>query len=356
MIDLIFAVLCLIFAVLVAVMRKSYSYVPRHEIKRRAEDNDPLATSLYRGVAYGDTLNLLLASLLVLLSGVGTAILTHDLSLIVAIVLAVIIFGVVYIWLPARPVSRFGLRMTAHLTPVIAGTLNRTFPVLNRISSIVYKQPYGSNHTGVFERADLLSLISRQRSQADSRISPQELDRVENSLLFDDHVVGDLVQPVSAFKSLLANDVVGPILINELHVNSDGFALVRKIRDGPVVGTIAAEDVSIKSSGIVQDVMKTNLHYLHENDSLTKALQAMIKTNEHGFLVIDNQAMCLGILKSTDVIQTLIGDLNSVADVDNSDPRAVIQSTMLTAQPQEETIEEPVADDKTVYNSEEVIE
>jgi CBS domain containing-hemolysin-like protein len=356
MIGLLFALLCLLVAATVAVMRKSYAYVPRHEIKRRAEENDPLATTLYRSVAYGDSLNLLLVSLLVALSGIGTVLLVQNLSLFASIILAVVIFGLVYVWLPARPVSSFGLKLTARLTPLIAGVLNKTFPVLNRLSSMVYKQQLGTNHTGVFERADLLSLIDKQGSQTDSRINQIELDRVKNTLLFDDHLVGDLVQPVSAFKVLLVSDIIGPILINELHENPDGFALVREAHDGPVVGTIAAEDVSIRSSGTVQNVMKTDLRYLHENDSLTRALQAMIKTNEHGFLVIDNQATCLGVLRSNDVIRTLMGDLNAESDIDYSDPRAVIQSSRLVTVPQEETTDLPLNNEEAVYNSEEVIE
>jgi CBS domain containing-hemolysin-like protein len=350
MISIFISVILLLAAAICYVMLKSYTYVPGHEIKRRAENRDVLASKLYRATAYGSSLRLLLSVLIILTAGIGTVMLVRALAVVSGIVVVIIIMAIFFVLQTSQLFEGTGTQLTAILTPAVAWVMNYCYPFLNRVSNIGNNRTGKPVHTGVFERSDLLQLMERQALQPDNRISAADLATTRHALIFDDHTASDVLTVADSVKMILSSDVIGPILINELHENSQEFVLVQDMPEGPIVGTLAFKDLSIKATGYVSDVMNDKLHYVHEDDSLSKVLHVFFATYDPWLVVINNTGEYVGVVSVQDVLSKLLGPMST------DDPEQYANPKIIATRYATEQIEELEVNNETVYNSEKVIE
>ncbi len=309
MTNLIFAVILLLLAMGGVVVRKVYYYWPAHELKRRAEKHDPLAAQLYRAVAYGRSLRGFLWAFIVLTSAAGFVLLSRDVSVWLSFIVVVVSLWAAYSWLPARKVSRVSTRLAIMVTPGITWLLNYVHPLFNRGVELAEKRYTAARHTGLFERSDLLELIEQQQSQTDNRLSEDELEIARRALSFGDHKVADVQTPRKAIKTVLADDTIGPILIDELHKTGQNYVLVRDGQKGPFVGTLAFRQLDLQTTGRVRDVMQSTIYYIHENDTLSEALHAFFATNHPLFIVINSFEEYVGIIAIENVLHQLLGHI-----------------------------------------------
>ena len=350
MTDSITAAVFLFLAMGAVVVRKTYYCLPTHELKRRAEHRDPVASKLYPAVAYGSSLRSLLWLFITVCSGAGFVLLARAVPVWFSLLAVIALLWVAFSWLPASRVSSLGMRVTVWVSPAVLRLLSYVYPLSDRAASIVGRHYSPAQHTGLFERSDLLQLIERQAAQGDSRITPEELEIVRRTLSFDERSVSDILTPAKHVKTLLAGDTVGPVLINELYQQGQEFVLVRDSRGGPVVGLLECKRLDLKSSGSVRDLMNPVVHYLHEKDSLSEALHAFSATGSPLFIVVNSSGEYMGVVSMQNVLQTLLGQMPS-DDFDQYTELNAVASRHLRAK----TREEPDPDE-LVINSEEVLE
>lgn len=305
--NLLLAVATLLLALIGIVARKTYYYLPARELKRRAERHDRDAVALYRAVAYGNSLRTLLW-LYIGLTGAATIILlARTLPVWASLLIVGPLLWIAFSLIPATRTTRPGLRLTVLITPLIAKLLEYLHPLLSRGAEEVERRYTAPEHTKLFEKEDLLELINRQQNQADSRLTEEELEIVKRALNFDSYRVGDITTPRKRVKTVLADDTIGPILIDEIHKSGQDYALVRESARGPVVGTLAFRQLNLSSSGRVKDGMRSTVYYLNENDLLSQALHAFFTTNQPLFVVINNFEEYVGILTINNVVKQLLG-------------------------------------------------
>lgn len=304
--DLVLAVILLILALAGVVVRKTYFYLPIHELKRQAQHHDPVATKLYRAVAFGSSLRGLLWLYIGLTSAASFVLLAWALHMWVSLLIVGPLLWITFSFLPASRITKLGTRLTMLVTPPIVWLLNYLHPVLSRSAHVVEKRYTASDHTRLFERDDLLDLIARQQDQADNRLTHEELEIAKRALSFNDHKVSDVLTPRKQVKTVLADDVVGPVLIDELHKNQQDFVLVRESAKGAIIGTLEYDKLGLQSTGTVRDFMEATVYYVHENDSLSEALHAFFTTNYPMFVVINGFEEFLGIITVETMIRQLL--------------------------------------------------
>jgi len=305
MTNFIIAAIFLVFALLGIVLKKTYFSLPIRELKRRAQKQDKAAMQIYRAAAYGNSLQSLLWLFIGLTSAVSLILFAKQLPVWLGILIVGPLLWIVFSLLPSSRVSKFGMLLTRIVTPVVAWLLNLLHPLLNRSADFVEKRLVPPRHTGIYESEDLLRLIDHQRTLEDSRLSDEELDIVHRTLSFGSFKVSDILIPSSKVKTVLAGDVVGPVLIDELHKNSQDYVLVRETKKGEFVGTLAFAKLNLKSSGHVRDIMESTVYYLHENDSLSEALHAFFVTNHPLFVVVNKFEEYMGIVSIENVLRNL---------------------------------------------------
>ena len=309
MANIILGIVFLVLALFGMVLRKTYFSLPLSELKRRAQKHDPHATALYRAATYGDSLRSLLWLYIGLTSALSLILLARELPVWLGVLIIGPILWIVFSLVPASRTTKFGILLTRAATPLIAWILNLLHPLLSRSTDLVQRHYTPRKSTDIYERDDLLQLIQDQQKQPDSRITDEELEIVERTLKFDTYKVRDILIPRSIVKTVLADDVVGPVLIDELHKNAQDYVLVRESKKGPFVGTLAFDKLTIKTSGQVRDSMDTAVYYLHENDTLSEALHAFFVTNHPLFVVVDSFEEYVGIITVEGILQQLLGHI-----------------------------------------------
>jgi CBS domain containing-hemolysin-like protein len=307
--NLFLAVVLLALAIGGVVVRKTYYYLPARELKRQAEHGDKLAKQLYRAVAYGSSLRSLLWLYIGLVTAASLIILARELPIWASLLIVGPVLWAAFSWLPSSRRTKIGAALATAVTPAVVFLLNYLHPVLSRGTDSLQKRLSAKNHTGLFEREDLIELIEQQQWQNDSRITPEELEIVKRALTFEDYKVADILVSRKKVKTVLATDTVGPILIDELHKSGQDYVLVRDKKGGMVVGTLEFKRLNLQSQGKVGDLMTPNVYYIHEDDNLSQALHAFFATNHSLFVVVNSFEEYVGIVSVENILKQLLGHI-----------------------------------------------
>lgn len=352
MTNLILGLIFLILACFGIVLKKTYFFIPAKELKRRAENRDHLAEKLYTAVSYGDSLRALFWLYIGLTAAVSFVLFARQMPIWISLLVIGPLVYIIFSLIPASRVTRAGMAMTSLVSPIINMLLIYLDPLLSQGSRLVEKH-YKNNHTGIFEHEDLLDLIDRQQSQQDSRLSQEELDIVKRAVLFSDRKVVDVLTPRKQVKTVLAEDTIGPILINELHESNQEHVLVKEDSKGEVVGTLAFKDLNVHSHGKVKDLMKDSVYYLNEDDSLREALHGFFVTNQPMFVVINSFEEYVGVITIENILKELLGHIPGEDFEDYSVIEAVAAKHSKKPGHQTKTTEE---DEASVKTDDEVLE
>jgi CBS domain containing-hemolysin-like protein len=334
------AVILLLLAIAGVVARKTYYYVPARELKRRAEHHDALATKLYPAVAYGDSLRGLLWLWIGLTTAGAFVLLAHVAPIWMGLIAVVLLLWVVNSWLPSSRVTHAGVRLTSLVTPLIVWLLSHLHRPLSR-------------GTGIVQKAYFLEMLEQQQHQPDSRLTDEEIEITKRALHFSDYKVSDILIPRKKVKTALASDTIGPVLIDELHKNGQGYMLVRESAKGSksdFVGMLAFKRLSLRSTGQVKNVMDKEIYYLHADDSLSQALHAFFNTNCPLFVVVDSAEDYVGIISIDNILRQLLGHVPGEDFEAYHDVAAVVRRHA-QAKPTEKLVEEPVTDDAVAEES-----
>ncbi len=173
-------------------------------------------------------------------------------------------------------------------------------------------------------REELQSIIERSAGV----LSKDQLLRLQASLNLDNHVVEDIMTPVSVVDTADAKDSLGPLVIDDLHKTGHSRFPVIDTDIHHIVGVLYLHDViNLKTDKkTVREAMDARVHYIHESHPLEKALHGFLKTHRHLFVVVNDYRETVGVLTLEDVLETLLGK-KIVDEFDRyEDLRAVAES------------------------------
>ncbi len=289
-------------------LRKTYNHLPRKELKRQARGGDRDAAVLYRAVAYGASLRLLLWLWIGLTAAAGFLLLVEvaPAPLAFLAVAGLLWFG--FVWLPNSRISGIGARLVIAVTPAIAWLLSLLHPVLNHITNFVAARRPVTFHTGLYEREDLVELMELQRQMPGSRIAPAEIDIVMHALTFGEVPVQAVMVPRRSVVMVAESDIVGPVLMHELHDSGYSRYPVYGVSEDQIIGTLYVHDMlEAKQGGTVGRITRRDVYYVHEDQTLYQVLHAFLKTKHHLFIVVNSFEEFVGIITIEDVLEQVIG-------------------------------------------------
>lgn len=288
-------------------LQKTYMSVPPHELKRRAAKGDTTAQTLYRAVAFGLSLKVLLWLLIGLVTSGLFVVVARSFAWPVALLVILVVLWVGFAWLPYSRVTKLGQSLARLSTPTIAWILNYLHPILEWIGLQGRKHGVGE-HTRLYQKEDIVELLEHQAKQADNRVTKTELDMARHALTFGSKLVRDTLIPYSQVTSVNVADSLGPVLMDELHDSGHSrFPVYEKKKDN-IVGLLYLRDVlHEQQGGKVKDVMHKHVTYVHEEQTLYQTLQAFLKTKRHLFVVVNRFEEVVGIITIEDVLEQIIG-------------------------------------------------
>lgn len=289
-------------------LERTYHNTPVKEVKRRARSGDELANILYRAVSYGHTLKAVLWFFIgVFASSFFINVALYS-PLWFALAVSIVLIWVGFVWLPSRPVTQFGERIAAWVAPPLAWIMRYVHPALDRIMRFIRRHRPLHVHTGLYQKEDLLELIALQQVQTDNRIDQTELTIAEHALTFADKTVSQVMTPRRVVKMVGVNDSIGPLLLDELHKSGHSRFPVHEGKQDNLVGILYLRDLlNVRSGGLVQSKLQTGLCYVHEEQSLYDALQAILKTHQQLLIVVNSFEEYVGIITMEDVLEQIIG-------------------------------------------------
>lgn len=307
MLSFIFAVILVLLAITATILRKTYSMVPAHELKRQASGGNSLARELYRAVGYGSSLRVVLWIVTALGGAGGIVLFARVAPGWLGFILVAVTLWLAFSWLPNTRVTGVSTRLTLLATPAVVWLLNYLDPLLRKLSGPILRH-HVPRHSGLYELQDLLNLLDLQANQPDSRITTEELALIRQVLQFGDRKVRDALRPRQQIKSVALNDAIGPILLDELHASGQSsFPVKKTARSKEIIGSLQLGDIGIHSKGTVENYYTTGVIYIHESDSLADALHVFYQTKRQLFIVINSFEEYVGVLTLEDIVHQLVG-------------------------------------------------
>jgi Mg2+/Co2+ transporter CorC len=289
-------------------LQRTYSHIPLIEMKRRARRGDELAEALYRAAGYGYSLRALLWVLIILASGGFFIVLGRSAPLWFALSGCVALLWAGYVWLPAGKVSGPGVWLAARVAPVLAWLLNFVHPTIDHIHGFIRRYHPIHVHTGLYEKEDLIELLEEQQTQSDNRIEQAELKVALAAISSGDKLVRDCMTPRKVVEMVNIEDTIGPLLMDELHGSGFSRFPVYEGKKDNIVGTLFLRDlVRTKTGGLVRKIMRHEVCFIHEEQSLIEAMQALLKTRHHLFIVVNSFEEYVGVISMEDVLEQIIG-------------------------------------------------
>lgn len=323
MIAISIGLLLIVLGLLALALQRFYSSVPLKELKRLAARGDQLAEALYRPVAYGTTMRLLLWMVFTLGLAGGLVLSVNALAPWAAFVLVLLTVSVVVLLQSVRLTVRRA-RFAVQVAPALHWLLvhiHRPVDMLTDLTSRVYAH---TPHSGLFEKEDLLDLLEQQNDQPDNRIARHDLQLLSNAAQFDDRHAADIILPMARIKPVSVEEHIGPVLLGELHNSGQNSFLVYQDSPDHVVGTLLLRDaVQAREGGRVGDLMHPRVCYVHEDFTLRQVLQAFTHTGQFLVVVINAFEEPVGVITLGHLLAQLVGDTEA-GDFDAFEDRAAV--------------------------------
>lgn len=321
-------------------LQRLYSCVPAHELKRLAARGDHLAATLYRPVAFGESLRLLLWLAYGGFSAVGIGLLaTQGAAWVVFSAVFFVLFATA--GLLSLRLSAHSVRAAAWTAPVLHKVLQYAHRPLSFAARAIGRWRRYEAHSGLYEKSDLIGLIWQQRQQNDNRVPHYILDLLERAAHLDEVKATEVVLPWGEVKLVDENERIGPVLLDELHASRQGVFPVFKSRRDNIVGAMSLHDAAarVKETARVRDLMKPNVGFVHGDFSLKQVLDVLADRGQTMAVVVNEFEETVGVITLRRVLEKLTGEIAQI-DLPFDDKKAIA-----AWRPVPQLAEEPVVDE-----------
>jgi CBS domain containing-hemolysin-like protein len=277
------------------------------ELKRQARNGNPDSKAVYPVRVYGVQLWILLWAFQGLLTS-GIILLLHGLigslwTIIASVPLIVLIHAI----LPWTRRPKPSLHMAAVVSPYLERVLRILFPVLRYAERSVGRWIQPEPILLIQSKDELLEILHHNAEEFD-HVSPDELKIAEKALVFGDKLVGDHMTPLSAVYFIRADETLSPVVLGEMHDSGHSRFPVYQGSNQNIIGTLFLKDaLNVKNVRVAKDVMRCEVYYVNEHQTLDHALQAFLKTKHHMFVVVNEFEDVVGVLSIEDVLEQIIG-------------------------------------------------
>lgn len=158
----------------------------------------------------------------------------------------------------------------------------------------------------VGSREELLHIIH----ESTGVLSADEARLVTHALAFGDRKVSEVMTPRSMIDTISQEELLGPLVLSDLHATGHSRIPVIESDLDHVVGVLHLQDLLVATASKTKkaaQAMEPKVFYIHEQQTLSHALAAFLKTRHHLFIVVNEYRETVGLLTLEDVIETLIG-------------------------------------------------
>lgn len=279
------------------------------ELKRKAELGDKEAARVYPIRKRGNELLVALIIGNVFVNSALTVMLNSFLAGAIAVVISTVLITVFGEILPQALLKKHGLAFSARFAFYIDKWLLIVKP-LSILPTKLLDRTVGGEQPTIYSNNEIVKIIEEHEESKDSDIEEDELRIVANALNFGDKLIEDVMTPKSVVMTVKSSDVIGPILLEELHESGNSRFPVLDKGGQDIIGLLYIRNlIQIGSSKKtkVRDVMEDKVYFVNEKEKLDHALNAFIRTKNHLFVVVNEFSEMVGVITIEDIIEEIIG-------------------------------------------------
>lgn len=296
--------IAVVLLVLVGAVRISRRAGSRFELQRKANAGDMNAIAvLQRDDNIADlisTQRAVSALLIIIVTLVSVALYGWVVGVIIALVIS-LAYGLV-----ARqaPVRRFAQKRYDTFEPTLIQWISKA-PYIFAILRSVAVEPAADLQLASKEQ--LLDLIEKSHGV----LTGEQKSLVKHGLEFGARKVANIMTPRSVIDSVSASELLGPLVLDDLHKTGHSRIPVIENDVDHIVGILHMRDLLVidsgKRSSTVAKAMEARVFYIRDDQTLDEALAAFLKTHHHLFVVVNEYRETVGLLSLEDVIEALLG-------------------------------------------------
>lgn len=234
--------------------------------------------------------------------------------------LLILVSGLILLPLACR--LSWMIKLSDKLRSFMTPYLKKILKIFHPIFSALRERELPSGSPRLNSKDELMAFIKRSPGV----LSGAELRRLEAGLAFDDKAVSDIMTPRSRISAVSEKETLGPLVIDELFKTGHSRFPVYKNDLDHIVGVLYLHELLDLKPGhkTAMTAMKSAVYYIHENDSLAKALHGFLSTKHHLFVVTNDQRETVGVLSLEDVMEVLLGQkiangFDKFDDIDTAD-------------------------------------
>ena len=276
----------------------------RFELQRRAKKGDDEAKMLLRRhELLRDIFSLqrvISAMLIVLLSVIGVELFHWSVGILTSLLIALESGAIARIPLLQLQSQKLYEKYEGKILTFIEKHTN----IFVAIRSVA---PLPNDAYDIESKEELLEMVS----QADGVLTQDQKKLILNGLNFETMSVDSVMTPKSMIDSIDSKEVLGPLVLDELHGTGHSRFPVTDGDIDHVVGIVYVQDLLEISHGSktkrASQAMDTNVYYIREDQTLQQALAAFLRVRHHLFVVVNEFRETVGLLSLEDVIEALIG-------------------------------------------------
>jgi len=285
---------------------KVYRSIPLIELKRRARDGQKLAKALYKVASYKYSSQFLLLLMATVASAVFFVLMDKKSPVWVAITADLALIWLAYIWIPRSSINIVSQYFAQILARPLGWALQYIHPIFTRFHQAGKRSP----HTGLYERADIVKLLTVQQKQVDNRIEDFEIDLLKHVVDFGHLRVIDVMTPKRKVHAISGKEVLGPIVLSELHKTEHRYFPVYDEKRSDVIGILSLFGLSnSKLTMTAEEAMSQSIYFVHEEQFLNEVLQVVLRSGQELFIVVNNQGDYTGILTARAILKNLVGEV-----------------------------------------------
>ena len=127
---------------------------------------------------------------------------------------------------------------------------------------------------------------------------------------FKSLLIKDIMVPLEEAVTIRGDELLGPLVINELHKTKHTIFSVMRNED-EVIGLLNLVDVTKVNSETKSlraiDLMKEDVFFVSQDKNLEEALGAFLRSHQHLFIVVNKSKKAIGLVCLEDIIERLLG-------------------------------------------------
>jgi CBS domain containing-hemolysin-like protein len=146
--------------------------------------------------------------------------------------------------------------------------------------------------------------------RSEGLLSPDEKKLFAHGLDFPARQVHEIMTPRGVIDSLSKKELLGPLVLDDLHKTGHSRFPVTDGDIDHVVGMLYIQNLltlDAKRSTTAEKAMEPRVFYIREDQTLQHALAAFLRTHHHLFIVVNEFRETVGLLSLEDVVEALIG-------------------------------------------------